>query len=236
VACHHLIAHPILVAPETLLAKDSETLKVAKAARSTCQKSVWNQTEKAQFLVNQGRAIARAGDREGANTKFQQAQKLAPNINIPTSEQLAWWVAEGLVNKGEKQAREGKLKEALATYREAQTIEPTWKISAESWNTLCWNGSLHEQAAAVMQACEKAVALEPKNGELRDSRGVARALTGDQQGAMDDFQAFIEWDNMNLQQTYEDRYEKRKQREGWINTLKAGRNPCTQEEIEKLKR
>jgi uridine phosphorylase len=30
--------------------------------------------------------------------------------------------------------------------------------------TLCRYGSLHGQAAAVMQACEKAVTLAPKNG------------------------------------------------------------------------
>jgi Flp pilus assembly protein TadD len=38
-----------------------------------------------------------------------------------------------------------------------------------------------------MSACEKAVALAPKNGEFRDSRGIARALTGNKQGAIEDF-------------------------------------------------
>jgi regulator of sirC expression with transglutaminase-like and TPR domain len=78
----------------------------------------------------------------------------------------------------------------------------------------------------LFHSCEKAVVLAPKDGEFRDSRGIARALTEDKQGAIEDFQAFIQstdWD------------ESKKQRLGWIDALKAGKNPFTQEEIEKLK-
>ncbi|MEQ9548299.1 MAG: tetratricopeptide repeat protein [Coleofasciculus sp. G3-WIS-01] len=78
-----------------------------------------------------------------------------------------------------------------------------------------------------MDACEKAVALAPENGEFRDSRGIARALTGDKQGAIEDFQAFIESTNWE---------EGKKQRQGWIDALKAGKNPFTEEEIEELLR
>jgi WD40 repeat protein len=226
VACNRLIAHPILVAPETLLGGDRETLDVAEDARKTCQSSVWNKAQNAQFIVNQGSAIAREGNMEGANAKFQQARKLAPNINLPTSAQVVWWAAEGLVNKGEQQVRHGKAQEALAAYNKAQSIDPTWKISADSWNALCWFGTLHGQAAEVMQACEKAVVLAPKDGGFRDSRGIARALTGDKQGAIEDFQAFIKSTDSD---------EWKKQRQGWIDALKAGKNPFTQEEIEKLK-
>jgi WD40 repeat protein len=231
VGCNRLIAHPLLVAPETLLGEDSETIEVAEAAAQTCQNSVWNETQKAEFLMNQGSAIAREGDMEGANAKFQQAQKLAPKINIPTSAQLGWWAAEGWVNQGEKLVKEEKFKEALTAYNKAQTIDPTWKISAWSWNTLCWYGSLHGEAAAVMDACEKAVALAPEDGYFRDSRGIARALTGDNQGAIEDFQAFIEWADS---ESYEE--ERIKQLQGWIDALKAGKNPFTEEEIEELLR
>ncbi len=78
-----------------------------------------------------------------------------------------------------------------------------------------------------MQACEKAVTLAPKNEEFRDSRGIARALTGNKQGAIEDFQAFIK---------SADSDEGKKQRQGWIDALKAGKNPFSQEVIEKLKR
>jgi cytochrome c-type biogenesis protein CcmH/NrfG len=161
-------------------------------------------------------------------SKFQQARKLSSHIQVPTEEEVGWWAAGGLVEKGEKLVKEGKVEDALAAYQEAQRLKPTWKIPAYSWNILCRYGSLHREADAVMQACEKAVTLAPKNGEFRDSRGIARALTGNKPGANEDFQAFIK-------STDSDEEEK-KQRQGWIDALKAGKNPFTQEVIEKLKR
>ena len=77
-----------------------------------------------------------------------------------------------------------------------------------------------------MLSCEKAVALAPRNGGFRDSRGIARALTRNKQGAIEDFQAYIKWTNWD---------EGKKRRQGWIDALKAGKNPFTLEEIEKLK-
>ncbi len=87
------------------------------------------------------------------------------------------------------------MKEALAAYREAQRLQPTWKLPSESWDTLCWYGSLHGQAGEVMFACENAVTLAPKNGRFRDSHGIARAMMGNIAGAIQDFQAYIKWTN-----------------------------------------
>ena len=72
---------------------------------------------------------------------------------------------------------------------------------------------------------KKAVALAPKNGNIRDSRGIARALTGNTKGAIEDFQAFIAWTH------YE---ELKSQRQSWIDALRGGKNPFTPEEMEKL--
>ena len=55
VACNRLIAHPILVAPKTLLKEDAEMIEVAKDAAKTCQNLVWNDTQNAQFRANQDR-------------------------------------------------------------------------------------------------------------------------------------------------------------------------------------
>ncbi|MCL2935012.1 MAG: hypothetical protein MGG11_23010, partial [Trichodesmium sp. MAG_R03] len=70
----------------------------------------------------------------------------------------------------------------MASYQKAEKIDPA-QISAFNWNTLCWYGSLDQKAADVMFPCEKAVALSPKHGDIIDSRGLARALTGDIEGA-----------------------------------------------------
>jgi tetratricopeptide (TPR) repeat protein len=225
VGCTRLIDHPILVAPETMLTEDTEMIEVAKGAGETCQKLAWNPAQKAHFLANQGWAIGQGGDVKGAMAKFQDARKLSPSIDIPSEAEVGWWAAGGLVNKGEKLVNEGKVKEALAAYREAQRLKPTWKLPSESWDSLCRYGSLHGQAAEVMHACENAVMLAPKNGEFRDSRGIARALTGNKQGASEDFQAYIKSSKSD---------EGKKQRQGWIDALKTGKSPFTKEEIEGL--
>jgi regulator of sirC expression with transglutaminase-like and TPR domain len=76
-----------------------------------------------------------------------------------------------------------------------------------------------------MFACEKAVALTPDDGNFRNSRGLARALTGNTKGAIEDFQAFI---------ASTDDKEDKSQRQRWVNALRAGKNPFTPEEIKSL--
>ena len=77
-----------------------------------------------------------------------------------------------------------------------------------------------------MFACEKAVALSPKDGDIIDSRGLARALTGDIEGAIADFQVFVEWTSNK---------ERKAQRQEWIKALQAGENPFTDELLKELK-
>jgi WD40 repeat protein/O-acetyl-ADP-ribose deacetylase (regulator of RNase III)/tetratricopeptide (TPR) repeat protein len=126
---------------------------------------------------------------------------------------------------GEILSRQGDIEKAVAAYAEAQTLDPTLEIPAAVGNNLCWWGSLWGNAAEVMDACETAVALEPENGKFRDSRGLARALTGNMAGAIEDFQAFVDWTKDE---------EKRLKRQRWIDALRAGENPFTEEEIESL--
>jgi WD40 repeat protein len=168
--------------------------------------------------------LARDGNIDGAIAIFQRALELDPRLDLdPIAETHKW----ALIAKGERLAQQGKFKEAIAAYEEAQKLDPTLKISAWSWNILCWDGSLWGYAAEVMKACEKAVEFAPGNGNIRDSRGLARALTGNIDGAVEDFQAFVDWTS------YE---EKKSQRQRWIEALRTGENPFTPEELEKLRR
>jgi WD40 repeat protein len=179
-------------------------------------------------LVFQGKSLARDGNIEGAIASFNQALKLDANLDlVPEIEAKRLAAAPTLIEKGKELLREGKVEEAITAYAEAQTFDPTLKISAASWNSLCWFGSLHGQATNpnVMAACEKAVELEPENGSERDSRGLARALTDNTEGAIEDFQAFIASTNNE---------EEKLQRQRWIDALRAGENPFTPEEIQTL--
>ena len=51
-----------------------------------------------------------------------------------------------------------------------------------------------------------------------DSRGLARALTGDIEGAIADFQVYVNWTSNE---------ERKAQRQEWIKAFQAGENPFT---------
>ncbi|MDJ0718280.1 MAG: tetratricopeptide repeat protein [Prochloraceae cyanobacterium] len=184
--------------------------------------------------VSQGWILAKQGQFKEALYFFQQAQKLDPQIDLNPKTKIidkepsvvaGKLAAPVKVKQGERLVKEGKVAEAIAALQQAQKLDPNLKISAYSWNRLCRFGSLHKHAAEVMFACEKAVTLAPENGGIRDSRGLARALTGNTKGAIEDFQAYIE------SEWY---YNRIAQRQRWIDALRANKNPFTDEEIKSL--
>lgn len=225
IGCESLIDHPVLVEPETMFDENEEMMEVAQEAGKTCQELVWKSDQKAHFLVNQGRAVAQAGNFQGAMNKFQEAQKFSPNIEVPSEAEVGSWAAPALVEEGKNLAREGKVTKAITKYQQAQKLDSTLEIDADSWNTLCAYGSLHGDAAKVMDACEKAVALEPENKIYQLYRGLARALAGNKAGAIEDFQASVKSNGLPLE---------KERVQGWIDALQAGKNPFTKEEIDSL--
>lgn len=166
------------------------------------------------------------------------------------------------LGEGEWLAQRGKIVEALTHYQQAQTLFPDLEISYDSWNLLCWYGALHaynydfqEHVNHLLSACDHAVKSASDTTEraaVRDSRGIVRALAavdwveneadqsayrdswgltgtliGDVTGAIDDFQAYINTTN---------RSEAAKvRRQHWIDMLRAGENPFTEEELEHLR-
>jgi hypothetical protein len=101
--------------------------------------------------------------------------------------------------------------------------------SAEFWNSICWVGCLHGYAKAVLRFGGKAVTLDPENKNYQDSRGLARVLTGDLVGALEDFQVAVDSGALD----YSNDVKQRRLR--WIETLKSGNNPLTPEELEELR-
>ncbi|BAY12459.1 nSTAND1 domain-containing NTPase [Calothrix sp. NIES-2098] len=236
----------LMTAATTLVAQGEELASVGeveKAVTKFKQAKQWNpqlhinpetKTETLN-LIFQGKELAKQIDIQGAVAKFKKAQNLTPNIDLELK-------TTGLDNNPEAFARKlaiseldslknglsskGDFKKAISAYAKAEKIDPKLEIAADDWNILCWDGSLYGYAANVMFACEKAVTLAPKNGDIRDSRGLARALTGYSKGAIADFQAFIQWSNDS---------EQKSKRQAWVNDLKAGKNPFTEEELQKLR-
>ena len=88
--------------------------------------------------------------------------------------------------------------------------------TASAWNELCWWGALWNHAALVLDGCETAVKLAPDDGGLRDSRGLARALTGDVQGAIEDFEFALAQSRVPDFVT---------SRTAWVSALREGQDP-----------
>ena len=179
-----------------------------------------------QPLRDEARSLAQMGDIKGAVAKFEQALALDPSLDIEPK------VADQ-VEFGRELSAHGAYTEAMTSLAAVQTISPTFAIttalSADEWNNICWNGSLDGAADAVLPACEWAVVLAPEAGNIRDSRGLARALTSDIDGAKADFEFFIKWAK---ETSYEGNVDWRRK---WVATLKAGQNPFDAATLEKLR-
>ena len=137
--------------------------------------------------------------------KCQEPCKEDPRMLADVYAKIAWIaLLSGASQQGAMQA-------ARRVWDLHQTAVPN-----ETWNEVCWEGLLDGQALAVMRACD--VAVERAGGddpihEFRDSRGLARALTGNTRGAIEDFEFFIE---------HTDNAEQKSQRQrGWVRSRQA---------------
>jgi len=183
----------------------------------------WQQTiainpDNADALFNLGMA---AQEQEGYETAVQHlitmlSLDIPPDYKIDAANRLLY-NAEFLIHLSETQ-EQALL--AVNAYDLLQKELPEVPIPANQLNNLCWNASLWQLAENVIFACETAVEMEPENGAVLDSRGIARALTGDFEGAIEDFQAFIAWEK-------EDGHSQEEidQRQSWIESLEANINP-----------
>ncbi|MBK8784634.1 MAG: hypothetical protein IPO22_23195 [Anaerolineales bacterium] len=119
----------------------------------------------------------------------------------------------------------GRIKSALELLEQADqsniSIDDKYAL-----NAICWFGSLNGFERDVLEYCDANVNLNPSTGNYYDSRGLARALTGDYQGAILDFQYYVD-DNSADSVLIE-------QRKQWIEQLKKGINPFTSDVLESL--
>ncbi|RKZ90371.1 MAG: hypothetical protein DRR19_10270 [Candidatus Parabeggiatoa sp. nov. 1] len=180
-------------------------------------------------LFETGEKFARTGHIEEALAQFKQAQALVYYFAPKNNDQY--------LEKREILAIQEKREKIIASFPQQQgKIDPEFEFIAsllkrkqETSATICRYGSLYGYAAKVIEFCDKAVALATKGDcHIRDSRALARALTGNIKGAIKDFQSFVASD-------CEDDDESKKQRQRWIEVLRRGENPFTPEELERLR-
>jgi len=125
--------------------------------------------------------------------------------------------ADALALVGDRAGAEKRFREALRPALETKEVETS--------NAICWLGSVDGYAELVMPACTRAMELAPDTTTrslAQDSRGVARALTGDTAGAIEDLTTALEAERARPD-LFDPPYLKR--RESFIAALRAGRNP-----------
>lgn len=102
-------------------------------------------------------------------------------------------------------------------------------------NRLCWEGSLNGFAKLMLPACEWAVSLTStgvdsyqtdRNAQVRDSYGLALALSGKYDQAITEFQHYVDWTKQKVAEGVPDIYKHYgRKREGWIARLQKSENP-----------
>ena len=175
------------------------------------------------------RSISRPYNYVGAPSSTRAVVIQTPQATMSPEEKNKM-IADSLISEVWDLAYAGRIEDALEKISEAQELDPDVYISSGVWNDLCWYGALSGYAAEVFEACETAVEIHPENGGHRDSRGVARAILGDYEGAIDDFQAFIDW-----AQVFVADETKALERQRWIEDLEKGINPFDEETLDALK-
>ena len=161
-----------------------------------------------------------------------------PPVSAPNPEAAAWrYLLQGLTKESSSLTQPDRFAEVLAVYTRAEQLNPELGLTAAEWNGLCWYGSLAGSAARVLGTCDRAVALAGKEWnkiDYRESRGLARALTSDINGAIEDFEAYVAY-YLDPHKSW-GTYERAKVIATWIEALKTGQNPFSREVLEGLKR
>ncbi|HEX2326457.1 MAG TPA: WD40 repeat domain-containing protein, partial [Chloroflexota bacterium] len=129
--------------------------------------------------------------------------------------------AQDALRRADAAALADEPERARAAFREAVVVAAR---TGDAWinNEVCWYGSIDGFAGAVLPACERAVQLAVGETEwqVRDSRGIALAVTGQLARAQEDFEQYAKWatDRDYLAPLLE-------RRRRWIEQLKARQNP-----------
>ncbi|WP_008313189.1 pentapeptide repeat-containing protein [Leptolyngbya sp. PCC 6406] len=166
-------------------------------------------------------------------THWAGAQGLHAALNVPESlAQTPRFKAAVVLSQGIDGVKQGNVLAAIQAYQEAQTIDTGLEIDAWIWALLCRLGSLHNQSAAVLFAGDNAVALSDW-ARYRETRGIARALTDDLAGALEDFQVVVA--AIEAKKYYRGEKDKQ-QRQEWLKALQLGQNPFTPEVLEALRK
>jgi WD40 repeat protein/tetratricopeptide (TPR) repeat protein len=179
---------------------------------------------------------------------FKKAKEQNQAIKYDAAKMGRLAVAVHRLARAKQEAAKGDVGLAIKAFQSIESQFPEITLHQVHWNALCWDGSLRGRAKEVLFAGEKAVALEERGNrepyvdygldlaDYRDTRGVARALTGDFNGAISDFEYFVaNHGAIKTIRTDEAAVANaRKLRQKWIDQLKNNAQPFTDEVLAQL--
>src|SRR5260221_2485367 len=184
----------------------------------------------AQALYSKAQQNA-SSDPNGTKELLQRVIELNTELNFDPGAEAGRLAASAHLKRAFDLLNQENVEAAIVEMKKATELDPKL-ISADSWNSFCWRGSLLGKARDVLFAGEKAVELNPNSPDFRDSRALARVLAGDKRGAIDDFEYVVNAPSFTTNFTSHEQ-NLRKQ---WLSDLKANKNPFTLELLEKLRR
>jgi WD40 repeat protein len=181
------------------------------------------------FLTNQQETLATQG-LQAALDRFVNELPLDPELTGELVAGLESFYLEYLALLSVQSVYHGDVEAGVRFHAALNAINLADQVLAFNWNNICWFGSLWNQGEKVLEICELAVQLDKTNGGTRDSRGLARALSGDISGAIEDFTYFIDWYSQ-----YNPNSPQISMRRDWIQALEAGNNPFDAATLEALR-
>ena len=175
-----------------------------------------------ETLTEKGNALFKYGKFDQATVIFTKIRKLNPQYRIDRK------YLQNTLEEGVDFVMNGKVEDAINIFNWVQKIDSTYEISADYWNDLCWYGLIWGEGEnkMILEAGKKAVELDSSNVNYKDTRGVVRALNHDYQGAINDFETFVNRTTDN---------SKKERRIKWIKDLRAGKNPFNKDEFLELR-
>lgn len=127
-----------------------------------------------------------------------------------------------------RNVRMGEFGTGARQFTQAREIEPMLAELPWYWQGFCRAGALAGGGAEIIPACDKAVALAPTNGPIRESRAIARALRHELAGAIADLEVSLRWAEQ------EHRAEMAARNKAWLAALRTGGMPFTAEVLADL--
>lgn len=180
-------------------------------------------------LKKQAGRLGATGQTEAAIDLLSYILEIDPSQDFDVTEELQSLIIGALLEQGLEYALAGEFNAALESYtrltNEYANVLNEQARFAEFLAAMCRVGGTAENAASALPLCDAAIARDPGNGSIYDSRGRVRSWLGDFNGAIDDFEFAMAWKLADQEVDQRAVQLFVQEREQWIATLKSGANP-----------